>query len=167
MDVIRSNSGRIWVISDTHLRSGHILPRFFTTKVSREDIIIHLGDFVAEDIVAQIKKLARLEAVCGNCDPEPIRNLFPRKRILEIFGIKIGMTHGTGAHSETFQTVKTMFEGKVDAVLFGHTHQAHHSKSGDTLFFNPGSLTQSRKGPESFGLLHIENGNLWGELIEI
>lgn len=167
MDVLRNNSGKIWVISDTHLRSGHILPKSFAAKVSREDIIIHLGDFVAEEIISQIKKLAPLEAVCGNCDPDPIRNLFPRKRIIEISGIKIGMTHGTGAHSETLPTVKTMFDGEVNAVLFGHTHQPHHSKSGGTLFFNPGSLTQSRKGPESFGLLHIENGNLWGEVIEI
>ncbi len=163
----RNSPGKIWVVSDTHLKSGNILPDSFIKNVKREDIVIHLGDFVSLEIVARIEAKARLEAVSGNCDPGPIRSRFPRQKIIDIYGIKIGLTHGAGGRSETLQKARAMFEGKVEVALFGHTHTAHHSKSGGTLFFNPGSLTQSRNGPESFGQLCFDDGEIWGEVIEI
>jgi putative phosphoesterase len=163
----RDGPGNIWVVSDTHLRSGQILPDSFTKLVGREDIIIHLGDFVSPDIVNQLQKLGALEAVSGNCDPPSIKNRFPFEKIVEIAGIKIAISHGRGGPTETIRRVKNDFEGRVDVALFGHTHSPHHSKSNGTVFFNPGSLTQSRKGPKSFGLLHLDSDGIWGEIIEL
>jgi putative phosphoesterase len=167
MSDLRDGPGKIWVVSDTHLRSGQILPDSFTTRVGREDIIIHLGDFISPDIVNQFRKLARLEAVSGNCDPLLVKNQFQGEKIVRIADFRIALTHGRGGPAETFSRVKNDFKGKVDVVLFGHTHVTHHSKSDGTLFFNPGSMTQSRKGPGSFGLLHLEIGGIWGEIFEV
>ncbi|UCE65531.1 MAG: metallophosphoesterase family protein [Candidatus Zixiibacteriota bacterium] len=164
---LRDGPANIWVISDTHLRSGQILPDAFTRRAGREDIIIHLGDFVSPEIIKQLKTIARLEAISGNCDPPSIRKSFPFERIIEISGVKIALSHGWGGQTETVQRVKRDFEGKVDVALFGHTHSPYHAKSDGTVFFNPGSLSQSRRGPDSFGLLHLDSEGIWGEVIEL
>lgn len=163
----RNGPPKIWVVSDTHLRSGQILPDPFTRRVGREDIIIHLGDFISPDIIEQLRKIARLEAVSGNCDPSSIRNLFPSSKVIDIAGHKIALTHGHGGHLETIKRVEKQYRGKVDAVLFGHTHSQYHSKKDSTVFFNPGSLSMSKRGPETFGLLHLDREEIWGEVIEL
>jgi putative phosphoesterase len=164
MSDLRDSPGRIWVVSDTHLGSGHLLPDSFTKRVGREDIIIHLGDFISLDIVRQIQAMARMEAVRGNCDPTSIKNLFPQNKIIEIAGHKIALTHGKGGFVETIRSAEREFGGKVDIALFGHTHSPYQAKSNGTFFFNPGSLSQSRKGPESFGLLHLDGEDIRGEI---
>jgi putative phosphoesterase len=167
MSELRNGPGRIWVISDTHLRSGQILPKAFIERVEREDIIIHLGDFVSPELADRLRKLARLEAVCGNCDPPSLKNQFPRSRIIEIEKRRIGLVHGKGGYLETARDAAMTFGGKVDAVLFGHTHAPYHAKHDGIVLFNPGSLTQSRRGPESFGRLHLDSDGIWGEVIEL
>ncbi len=162
----RDLSGKIWVVSDTHLRSDKFLPDAFRHKVSREDIILHLGDFVSFDVVRGLRNIARLEAVHGNCDPPDLRKEFPSVRVIEIAGKRIGMTHGGGPHSDALRRVTHEFQGKVDIALFGHTHRPYHSKSGGTLFFNPGSLTDGRGNSSSFGLLHLA-GEIYGEIFEL
>lgn len=154
------------MISDTHLSSRFILPMAFTRRVNREDIVIHLGDFVSLELAEYLHSICRLEAVYGNCDPPIIRKRFPAKKILELSGKKIGLTHGRGSRSETIHRVREEFEGKVDIALFGHTHRSFHSKPGDTVYFNPGSLTQGQDADGSFGLLHLDE-ELWCETIEL
>ena len=167
MSDLPDDPGRIWVVSDTHLKSGQILPKAFTKKIDREDIIIHLGDFTSPGIIDQLQCLARLEAVSGNCDPPSIRNRFPAKKVVEISGRKIGLIHGGGGYSGTVDRVESLFCGKVDAALFGHTHSPYHAKVNGTIIFNPGSLSQGRGGPETFGLLHLDAEGIWGEVIEL
>jgi putative phosphoesterase len=162
----RNKPRKVWVLSDTHLRAGQILPETFTKKVSREDIVIHLGDFVTVDIANQIDNIATLEAVWGNCDPPSLRERFPANNILKIHNKKIGLIHGWGSNEDTLRNVKFKFGDKVDMVLFGHTHIAHYSKFNGIIYFNPGSLTESRKNSNSYGLIHFEDG-LRGEIIYI
>ena len=163
----RNGPDKIWIISDTHLKSDQILPDSFTRRVGREDIIIHLGDFVSPEIVNRLKELARLEAVSGNCDPLSIKNQYPQFKIIEIAGFKIGLMHGKGGNVEAVRKVERQFEGNVDVALFGHTHIPYNAKSNGIVFFNPGSLSQSRRGPESFGLLHLEGDGIWCEIFEL
>ena len=166
MNVYGGNRRKIWVISDTHLKSGQNLPDSFVNRVGREDIIIHLGDFINLDIVDSLERLAALEAVSGNCDPQEVQDIFPSRKIIEIDGIRVAMTHGSGAPSGTVAKVRREFEGKADVALFGHTHVPCHFKAAGTLFFNPGSLTQGRGNGRGFGLLRIDD-DLWIESFEI
>ncbi len=162
----RESSRKIWVISDTHLRKGQILPDFFTKKISREDMILHLGDFITLEAVEHLRSLCQFDGVCGNMDSPDLRRLLKRNKIIEIDGFNIGLMHGRGGPDETIHNVQTEFNGKVDIALFGHTHHPHHSKDNGTLFFNPGSLTDGRGAPCSFGLLHLDESP-WGEIIEV
>ena len=167
MSELRNVPAKIWVVSDTHLRSNQILPDAFTERVGREDIIIHLGDFVSLETIKQLRAIANLEAVSGNCDPASIRSIFPADKAIEIAGYRIGLMHGKGGYVETVKRVEKRFKGKVDVALFGHTHNPYHARSDGTFFFNPGSLSMSRQGPESFGLLHLDSEGAWGEVIEL
>jgi putative phosphoesterase len=157
----------IWVISDTHLKCGKYLPGPFVDRVSREDLIIHLGDFISLEIVEFLQSLARLEAVSGNCDPPAIRGLFPPRKVIRPGTLKIGLTHGSGGVSEALSAVAGEYGEKVDLALFGHTHLPHHSREGRTVFFNPGSLTRGRGGVDSYGMLRWDGEHAWGELFEI
>jgi putative phosphoesterase len=157
----------IWVISDTHLKSGDHLPAHFIDRVSREDIIIHLGDFISIEVVDFLRSLARLEAVSGNCDSPAIRNLFPSRKVIRPDNLEIGLIHGRGGIAETLSSVAREFVGKVDIALFGHTHMPHHSRSGRTVLFNPGSLTGERGVAGSYGLIRSDGENVWGELFEV
>jgi putative phosphoesterase len=163
----RNQPRNVWTISDTHLKAGQILPETFTEKVSRGDIVIHLGDFVSADFVKQIENIATLEAVYGNCDPPLLRQQFSPFKIINLYDKKIGLIHGWGSINDTLHNVKYEFGDKVDMVIFGHTHIAHHSKSNGIVYFNPGSLTQSRKDSNSFGMIHFNDNELWGEIIDI
>ncbi len=158
---------RIWVISDTHLRSGQNLPAFFTNQVDREDVIIHLGDFISLDVVQYLESLASLEAVSGNCDSSEIKSIFPPTRIIELDGLKIGLNHGKGEPSGTLDRVRKEFEGRVDIALFGHTHNPFHGRFGGTVFFNPGSLVEGRGNRKSYGSLCHQDNEVWGEIFEI
>lgn len=166
MNRLRHEYANIWVISDTHLKSEKNLPASFVNRLGREDLIIHLGDFTSLGVVRFLESSSKLVAVCGNCDSRNLRELFPARRIIDICGFKIAMTHGRGSPSEAIGRVKEDFENKVDIALFGHTHSACHFRSGNTLFFNPGSPTDGRGNGETFGLLHLDS-DPWAEVLEI
>lgn len=146
----------IWVISDTHLKSGENLPVSFINRLGREDLIIHLGDFTSLDVVYFLESVAALEGVSGNSDNSDVRNIFPPRKIIELGGFSIGLTHGSGSATDTIGAARREFENKVDIALFGHTHKSCSFKSGRTLFFNPGSLTRGRGAGVGFGLLRLD-----------
>ncbi len=157
----------IWVISDTHLSRKQILPETFTNRVGREDIILHLGDIISLEALAQLRSLCRIEAVGGNCDMPDVRRGLPLKAVLEIKGWRIGMIHGKGGQQETVRMAMTEFADSVDIVLFGHTHVPYHRRENGILYFNPGSLRAGRGEGNTFGRLHLEDDKPWGELIQL
>ena len=166
MNRSRGTWNNIWVISDSHLRSGENLPAYFIRRLSREDLVFHLGDFTSIDIVQYLENVASLAGVSGNCDNRDIKDIFPSRKIIELDGFTIGMIHGSGSAAKTVDAAKREFENKVDIVLFGHTHLPCSFRSGRTLFINPGSLSQGRGRGRGFGSLHLDR-KPWVELHEI
>lgn len=157
----------VWVISDTHLKCGKDLPAAFVDNLRREDIIIHLGDFVTVDVADYLGSLARLEAVAGNCDPPRLKRSFPTSKTIELEGVRIGLAHGRGSFSETLASVRAEFDGRVDIALFGHTHAPHKCRIDRTIYFNPGSLTGGRGIAGSYGLLYLDGHDTRAEVFEI
>jgi len=167
LDGLAKAKAVIWVISDTHLTMNQSLPEALIKRVSREDIILHLGDITSFAALEQFQSLCRLEAVRGNCDMPDVRRGLPLKKIIEIGGCKIGLIHGAGDAHNTLLNVRAEFAGNVDIALFGHTHVPYHHRENGTLYFNPGSLRNGRGNGNTFGLLHLDGDQSWGELIEI
>jgi len=157
----------IYVISDTHIpkrKSGS--PPEFIERVKDDDLIIHAGDFTELKVYLELERLATLYAVYGNMDCPQIKEVLPSKKIFELSGFRIGLIHGFGSPLDLMQRVRGEFRGKVDLIIFGHTHSPCNLRKGSTLFFNPGSLSGNISPVQgSYGILHLEEENMRGEIV--
>jgi putative phosphoesterase len=134
------NIMKIGVISDTHVHRISELPSSLINALTRMDMVVHLGDFHSEDLVNDLKEIADFRGVAGNHDGH-IPGL-PEKDLIEVNGKRIGIIHGHGCvFPFGFKWgLTTQFEGKPDAILYGHTHACRNTVEDGILFFNPGSV---------------------------
>ncbi len=157
----------IYVISDTHIPERALeLPQKFAENIKKEDIIFHAGDFTSIKTYRELEKLTSLYAVCGNMDCPEIKEILPLKTIIELSGFKIGLLHGSGSPFNLAEKVYKEFDGKLEVIIFGHSHSPYNQKKGDTLFFNPGSCAGNfLSWQKSYGILHTDEGKIWGEIV--
>lgn len=150
----------IGVVSDTHIpaRSSR-LPEELLYGLEKVDMIIHCGDLIEMSVVEELEKIAPVHAVFGNMDGPDVRRLLPEKKVIEVSGKRIGITHGAGAPFGIKKRVVSAFrDDNVHCITFGHTHHAEKDKDGDILLFNPGSSTDTLFArAQSFGLLFIDD----------
>jgi putative phosphoesterase len=157
---------KIGVISDTHLKEPK--PEFKKLiEIHFKDVekILHAGDFIDWSIAEYLSNLKELIAVCGNMDPPEIQKAFPRARVIEVKGFKLGLTHGFGPPFGIESRVKDEFD-EVSAIVYGHTHTPANHQVKNILFFNPGSPTRPFLHRPTIGLLHIGE-KIEGEIIKI
>jgi hypothetical protein len=161
---------RIIVLSDTHIHDDEgILPSKLMEEIKHADMVIHAGDFVSPEILEKIRSLcANLRAVCGNMDPQEIRESLPQKEIFKVGRYKIGIMHGFGAPNKLVEALSGEFKAeKPDIVIFGHSHSAFNEKIGGILFFNPGSPTDKVfAAVNSYGIIEV-NGEIEAKIIEL
>jgi putative phosphoesterase len=159
------------VISDTHLPRGkRALPEACVARLRAADLILHAGDFVTAEVLADLRALGpAVEAVHGNVDDAQVRHLLPSARVVTVGGARIAMVHDGGAAAGRLQRMRRRFDG-VDAVIFGHSHIPLHERDEATGFqiFNPGSPTDRRRQPgHTMGQADVADGELSFELIEL
>jgi putative phosphoesterase len=165
------NAVTLGVISDTHMpRFGKALPAALRDGFARErvDIIVHCGDIVDAIAIPWFEAVAPFEAVAGNNDSRELVRRFGHKRILEFGAVRIGVTHGhEGTGRSTLARAENMFkDGRVNAVLFGHSHVPYCEWHGGVLYFNPGSPTDKRRQPNySYGIIRIAKDTLEPRLV--
>jgi putative phosphoesterase len=159
----------VYVISDTHIPDrAHQIPPQLWKAVGSSDVLLHAGDFTDLSVLNEIKgKAGTVHAVWGNMDPEIVRRALPEKQMLDIGDYRIGIYHGSGAAQGLVEKVYHTFPEKLDAIIFGHSHTPYNKKIKKTLMFNPGSITFNRSGPPTYGILHLDEGGIWGEHVEI
>ena len=149
---------KIVIISDTHMpKRAKGLPARLTKELADTDLIIHAGDWQTIDVVHELQSYAKVEGVFGNVDDEIIKEHFPEKRMLELGGFKIGITHGHGKGKTTEKrAIQAFAEEEVDCIIFGHSHIPVKKFENGLLLFNPGSPTDKRRQKLfSFGIFHI------------
>jgi len=157
---------KIGVLSDTHLNEPHSeFKKMIETHFRDVEKIFHAGDFVDMTVAQYLSSLKELIAVCGNMDPPEIRKAFPRKRIVEIAGFRIGVIHGGGPPFGMESRVRGEFD-EVNVIVYGHTHTPANHQVKNIYFFNPGSPTRSFIHRPTLGLLHIGE-KIEGEIIQI
>ena len=157
---------KIGVLSDTHLSEPHSeFKKAIETCFGDVEKILHAGDFVDMSVADYLSSLKELIAVFGNMDPPEIRKAFPRKRIIELSGFKIGLIHGGGSPFGMESRVRDELD-EVDAIVYGHTHTPAHHQVKNTYFFNPGSPTRSFIHRPTLGILHLSE-KIEGEIIGI
>jgi putative phosphoesterase len=142
------------VLSDTHLYRQQVPTRVLRV-LEGVDLLVHAGDIVEMAVLEELQRLAPLVAVAGNMDHGDVREALPVKRVMEIAGRRLGITHGSGAPQNITSRLRREFD-EVDVVIFGHTHHVYNREEEGILFFNPGSPTDKMFAPfRSVGMVEL------------
>ena len=178
------------VIADTHIPDrAKALPMAVLDLFSKRGVsaILHAGDLSTMRVVRQLEEIAPTQAIRGNTDLF-LTGWLPYVRHLEFDGISIGMAHG---HGNWFRYIPDKFHylffgpkkysyyeqlsraqvPDTQVVVCGHTHVPANYWVRDQLVFNPGSPTIPASYvaglQPSVGFLHIQSGNVRGEIVFI
>jgi len=150
---------RLVVISDTHMPfNADSFPEQLIKDIKKSDLVLHAGDLVDLDVLAEIEKIKPVVAVAGNMDTAQTKKILQEKRILKLHGFNIGLIHGWGpAHSVLKKVINEFKEIKdLDCVVYGHTHNASVDNIDGVIYFNPGSLTDKTFALyNSYGILEL------------
>jgi uncharacterized protein len=153
----------IGVVSDTHLpRFGRSLPAALIEglEAARVQRILHLGDMTEALVAPLFEAIAPFDGVAGNNDGPELVERFTRRKVVEVAGVRFGLTHGDLGFGRTSAERAAGFfaPDEVDAVLFGHSHMPHLERLVDgRLLLNPGSPTDKRAQPRySYALIAID-----------
>lgn len=160
---------KIAVIADTHTSGmSRMIPMGAWPYLESADHILHAGDVCDPAVLDELKMVAPVTVVMGNCDALDIRDWGASEEVeIELDGIRIAMLHDSGPKSGRWERMRERFpEARV--VVFGHSHIPWNEERDDLLLFNPGSPTWKRTAPfTSMGLLWIEDGKVEGEIFPV
>ncbi len=159
----------IAVLSDTHLPRGRRrLPEECVGRLRTADLILHAGDFVSADALAELEALGPpVAAVHGNVDFDEVRRRLPETRVVEAAGARIGLVHDAGPTRGRLRRMRQRFPD-ADAVVFGHSHIPLHEEAEGFQVFNPGSPTDRRRQPRhTMGLARVADARVRFELLDL
>lgn len=155
---------RILVVSDTHGRYEKLRDIVMRHRDIKE--VFFLGDVVSDAETAAAEFCDTVfRIVSGNCDCFPV---YPSKDIAKVGGKTVFFTHG---HTLSVKYGLERLEKEAakcgaDVVLYGHTHIASQTRSGDVLFLNPGSLHSPREGRPSYAIIDFSDAGIMPNIIE-
>ena len=150
----------VGLISDTH---GLFRPEVAGAFRGVERIL-HAGDVGGASVLAELSKIAPVDAVFGNVDDS--RNPMLRRHLTaSIDGVEIHVSHGHELGRPTPELALKRYGG--DVVVFGHTHRAATFRdTGGRLAINPGAAGPRRFDVQpSVALLTIADGRAEVEII--
>lgn len=159
---------RVAVVGDTHLpRFGRALPRALIHGIAeaRVERILHVGDWTAPLAVDLLEAVAPVDGVAGNNDPPALVERFGLVKVVELEGVRLGLTHGhLGPGRTTPERAERCFAGEpgLAAILFGHSHvplMVPPATSGRPWLLNPGSPTDKRRQPRFTWMLLTLGGD--------
>lgn len=110
------------------------------------------------DVIAQLDTIAPVIAVAGNNDPPELVERLGISRVVQVDGVRIGVTHGhAGTGSRTPDRAASLFTTEpVDVVAFGHSHIPGWERRDGLWLLNPGSPTDRRRMPAySYAILEV------------
>jgi len=146
---------KIGVLSDTHLHQvTEEFVEIYDHYLSDMDLVLHAGDVVSPDVI-DFLSAKDFHGVCGNMDPEAVKQLLPGKKILTSGTYRIGLIHGWGQSDGLEDRILPLFHN-VDIIVYGHSHIASNHVRHGILFLNPGTTTgYSASGEHSIGVLEL------------
>ena len=145
------------VLSDSHGNAEaiqEVAHRFIKAKVN---LVLHLGDDYLDMLFFEAANLKVL-AVPGLYCPEYRDPTIPNRRIENLAGVKIMMTHSPEASKfDQPGDLNPEDNPQVDIILYGHTHIPGIQEKDGVLWVNPGHLkAHDRRGyPLSYALMHL------------
>ena len=149
---------KIGLISDTH---GLLRPEALAALAGC-DHILHAGDIGKPGILDALRQIAPLTAVRGNNDEGLAWAAeLPERVELALGGVGLHLVHQA-------DHVAHPLPEHIRVVVIGHSHKPLIETRDGRLWINPGSAGPRRFTlPISVGLLHIEDGAVRAELLEL
>ncbi len=178
----------IGLLADSHIpdRRKNLHPDMLQRlRDEKVELILHAGDIALPRVLEQLEAIAPVYAVRGNYDFLFFPPL-PMKRVIEVQGVRIGLTHGHGGLAKYVQDkymyiigrykgvdffadrAESMVPEDVDIVCYGHSHFPMQKMKGSKLIVNPGSCSSHlyyQKEQPSFGLLRVEGKKFSVEIV--
>ena len=150
---------KVLVLSDSH-GSREALERILQKEHKTIDALIFLGDGL-RDLELALTHYPKLRAysVAGNCDYgalEPTDGLAAFDQVVVFY--THGHMYGVKYDLDTLADAATARGAEV--ALFGHTHIPYAPHRGKVFLFNPGSCGRCYTGPDTYGLLTLDNGSV-------
>ncbi|SDD75783.1 metallophosphoesterase family protein [Auraticoccus monumenti] len=142
-------STRLLLLADTHVpRRARVLPEQVWRAVDEVDVVLHAGDWVDPATLDALQERARrVVGVWGNNDGPGLRSRLPEVARLELEGVRLAMTHETGAARGREERCQAAFPD-TDVLVFGHSHIPWDTTTaGGLRLLNPGSPTDRRRQP--------------------
>jgi putative phosphoesterase len=161
---------RILVLADTHLggRRPVRLPPAVVAAARDAELILHAGDLVVPDVLAELEAYAPTLAVLGNVDGWELADRLPTTRVVDAGPIAIGMVHIPGPDAGRRARLRTHFPG-CRVVVFGHTHLPVCEDRAGLLLLNPGSPIERRRAPRhTFAQLDVsDDGRVDAQIVPL
>lgn len=145
----------IAVVSDTHRNNFYI--NKVKEVIKKADILIHLGDNTADCDELNRSFPGMVYGVSGNCD---YFTNYPLEEVVEVLDKKLLITHGHeyGVKLGLNNLIARASMLKVDAALYGHTHEALIKDVDGIYIINPGSASLPRGGKNTIAFIEVEEG---------
>jgi uncharacterized protein len=135
----------IALLGDTHMpRGGRTLPDGCLRVLDAADLVLHVGDFTDDSVLALLEAYAPVHAVRGNMDGWPLRERLPERVTVEAEGLRIGLVHDAGPAARRHARLRGWFPG-CGLVAYGHTHLPEVAFADGVWIVNPGSPTERRR----------------------
>ena len=155
---------RIGLISDTHIPEAmpELWPHAFEIFDGCE-AILHAGDIYDPSVIEGLSAVAPTYAARGNGDDgsggrdiQPDDDRLRTSWVIEVGGVRVGLTHHLPIPEQRFYTVADAidryFDGVApDVIVYGDTHVEHIATVGGVLCVNPGSATFPHNLEAQFG----------------
>ena len=159
-------STRIVVFSDTHCYKWDEVHPDIQAEVADADIAVHCGDLVRMDVVEGLCRVARRAVVVhGNSDPPDVRRALPYVQMLDVEGVRIGVTHPAWGGAEfPPEDLLGDFEVTPDVILYGHIHEPLNETINGVLYLNPGQGYPSFMVAATIAILTVDDGAFAAEI---
>jgi putative phosphoesterase len=127
-------------------------------------LILHAGDINDQFVLDDLATIAPVLAVVGNNDTAEFADRLPERIEFRVGQFRFLLIHGH--QGRTARAVARTFAGRVDCVIYGHSHIPKIEVQNGTTLFNPGSPTDRRWQPHfGVGLIHVEAERCRPELV--
>ena len=149
---------KLLILSDSHNSTGAV-ERILHAE-SDATAVIFLGDGLRdlEEALTFYPKM-KVYAVAGNCDfgaLEPLDGLAAFDQVVVFY--THGHMYGVKYNLDTLTDAATARGAEV--ALFGHTHIPVAEQRGRVFLFNPGSCGRCYTGPNTYGVLTLDQGKI-------
>ncbi len=150
---------RIVVVGDTHIRTWDQAPPELRALLREADIAVHCGDWTGVEAVEGFREEMRQPVVVfGNSDPVELRRALPLREVIEVDGLRIGVTHPSWGQVEpTLEALMRDFPeaevGRLDIVCYGHIHVPRSEVWDGIHFVNGGQGYPSFMVPGTYAVI--------------